>query len=405
MKKYWKLMMLSAFTIIVVCIFYIRAGTVTNSFPTFTFEKVEGNETAVENLVLNGDLFNGMFNHESFRVDNEGTTYLRDEPFNDRFKGYYQDLYIERLQKEHRNFMRGKTEDPNYFYEDEDILAYGNTPYELWTNDHYTFEIAVLDKQTNDIVSFSLPIPNREDYWYVEPQNIYVDGKELSFITLNEKMNNEIIENTSVYLYTIDIEKEQLVHEEELGSLDYSNTGEGYSDINILKDERSLIIVGNIITPVEYDENLGFYEEIATINTLIKYNLNTREVEELSLPKDEELGIPVALNGNQLSFANAKKDELTLSNYNVEKQKVSGELEVDTFNLYMSITDIFQAKIKDDKFYFIPSSNDLEELTTVLVIDITTLTVDYVGKIEHTKPFSNNVMMEVYFNNSEFKNE
>src|SRR5699024_6172286 len=227
----------------------------------------------------------------------------------------------------------------------------------------------------------------------------------LSFITLNEKMNNEIIENTSVYLYTIDIEKEQLVHEEELGSLDYSNTGEGYSDINILKDERSLIIVGNIITPVEYDENLGFYEEIATINTLIKYNLNTREVEELSLSKDEELGIPVARYGNQLSFANAKKDELTLSNYNVEKQKVSGELEVDTFNLYMSITDIFQAKIKDDKFYFIPSSNDLEELTTVLVIDITTLTVDYVGKIEHTKPFSNNVMMEVYFNNSEFKNE
>src|SRR5690625_2727021 len=349
MRKYWKSIFLFAFIIVTVGIFYIKASTVSDNFPQMKFQKVEGDEKVVDNLMVNGDLYMGMFNIESFRVDSQGTTYLRDESFPKRLEGYYKDLHIDHLQQEYRNFMRGKATDPDYFYEDENQLAYGSTPYDIWSFDNYTFEIAVLDKQTNDTVSFSLPIPNRGDYWHVEPYSVFLEGNNISIVTLNDIMNNEMLETASAHIYTFDIEKEQLVDEEVIGTLEYSNTGDGYSEISIIQDGKTFIIAESILTPIEYDEELGYYEEAGTLNKLIKYSMDTQEVKEIAVLENEELAIPFAVNGNQLHFANVQGKQLTLTNYDIEKQEISRELEVTEIDSYMSVADIFQAKVEEGK--------------------------------------------------------
>ena len=403
MSKYWKSIVLFTFTAVIIGVFYVKADTVSNGFAQLEFEKKEGNDAAVEKLVINGDLFYGMFSFEPFRVDKQGTTYLRDESFSKRLKGFYPDLYIEQLQKEYRNFMRGKDEDPDYYYEDENILAYGDTPYEFWTYDNYKFEIAVLDKKTNDTISFSLPIPNRGDYWYVEPYGVFVEGKELSIITVNEKMSNETIQSTTAHIYTFDLEKKQLINEEVIGSVDYSNDGEGYSEINLVKGEDYFIIAGLTVTPVEFDEESGNYNETGKLTNLIKYDIKSKHVEELPIPENEDIGIPFSLNGDQIYFASVEKNQLFLSIYNTETKKVTDKLEIDNINSYMSIYDIQQAEVEDGKLYFVPSTQNVGELPSIVVVDLNNLTLDYIGQIVNTKPPENNEIVEMYFNYPELK--
>ena len=75
MSKYWKSIVLFTFTAVIIGVFYVKADTVSNGFAQLEFEKKEGNDAAVEKLVINGDLFYGMFSFEPFRVDKQGTTY------------------------------------------------------------------------------------------------------------------------------------------------------------------------------------------------------------------------------------------------------------------------------------------------------------------------------------------
>ncbi|MEI3612112.1 hypothetical protein [Pseudogracilibacillus sp. SO30301A] len=411
MRKYWKSIFLITFIVVVVGIFYIKADTVSNSFAQFKFEKKEGNDAAVEELVVNGDMLNGMFSYEPFRIDNQGTTYLRDESFIKRLSGVYPDMYIERLQKEHRKFMRGKVEEPKSYYEDENVLAYGATPYEFWTADNFKFDIAVLDKKTNDTVSFSLPIPNRADYWYVEPYGVLLDGKELSIITVNEATNNAMVESVSAqaHIYTFDIEKEQLINEEIIGSLDYTDDSEGYSDYSIFKDGDSVIIAGLNITPVEYDEELEYdeepeyYEEVGELTKLYIYNIKNKDVEEISISEKEDIGIPISKDGDQLYFANVKNNQLSLSTLNTKTKKVTDTLEIDDIKSYMSIDEIQQAEVKNGKWYFVPSTQNIEGFTPIIVVDLSSLSLDYIGQIVNTKPPENNETSEIYFNFLELK--
>lgn len=403
MRKYWKSIFLITFIVVVVGIFYIKADTVSNSFAQFKFEKKEGNDAAVEEIVINGDLFAGMFSYEPFRIDNQGTTYLRDESFIKRFRGFYPDMYIERLQKEQRNFMRGKVEEPKSYYEDENVLAYGAIPYEFWTADNFKFDIAVLDKKTNDTVSFSLPIPNRADYWNVEPYGVLLDGKELSIITVNEEMSNDMVENVSAHIYTFDIEKEQLINEELIGSLDYTDDGEGYSDYSLIKDGDSVVIAGLKITPVEMDEEPDYYEEVGELTKLIIYNIKSKDVEEITISEKEDIGVPISKIGDQLYFANAKNNQLSLSTFNTETKKVTDTLEIDDIKSYMSIYDIQQAEVKNGKWYFMPSTQSIEDLTSIIVVDLSSLSLDYIGQIVNTTPPENNESIEIYFNEPELK--
>lgn len=405
MKKYWKLIFLIMFVLLTIGSFYVKANTLSKHFPAFVFETIEGEERAIEDLIVNGDLFRGMSTYESFQVSHEGTSYFRDEPFAKRLKGYYPDTYIAELQKQYKSFMRGKAEDSSLYYEDGNILAYGATPYDIWTFDNYRFDIAVLDKQTNETISFSLPIPNRGEYWHVEPHGVFVDGSELSIITVNEIMGNDMTENTaSAHIYSFDIEKEELIDEQTIGNLDYSMMEHGHNDIRILVEQENILIAEQHFRYIDYPEQSDYYGETVTTNKLIAYNWKTKAEEEISLPNEAEIGMPIAIKDGVIYFANIEGKKLKVISYNGGEKSISGEREVELINNNVSGSDIAQSPVENGKFYFVPSPQDLEQLTSITVIDLDSLTVDYHGKVEASHAPRQNETAEMHFYYPELKN-
>lgn len=408
MKKYVKLISLTTFIIVVLAAFYVNAQTVSNSFPQFTFKKIDGKEKAVESLVVDGDMYFGMLNYEPFQIDNQGTNYLRSESFKKRLNGHYLPAKIEKLQQEYRSFMRGKEEGPDSFYENDKVVAYGATPYDMWSVDNYGFEVAVLDKQTNKTTSFSLPIPNRGDYWNVASYGVYMDGNELSIVTINDQMDHTAeIESSEVHIYTFNVDKEQLVNEEVIGPLNYSSTENGYNDINLLINETSdsdhLVVVQNQVGFIETPEDKERHGEEMHTTKLMKYNFKSKTTEEISLPEKEHIGIPFAFNGKELSFANFQENHLQFTNYHVDEQKTTHELEVNVENTNVYLSDIYEALVKDDTFYFLPTSTELEGSTPIVVVDLKELQLNYYGQIEHSNAPKYDETTEVYFNGSDLK--
>ncbi|MEI3604207.1 hypothetical protein SPD48_00765 [Pseudogracilibacillus sp. SE30717A] len=401
MRKYWKTIALSVFIVIGISMFYINVNTVTKEFPRFNFKIIEGNEEAVDKLVINGDLYNGMTNFEQFRVNSTGTTYLRDEPFSKRIIGYYQDIYGEDLQKEYRTFMRGKSTDPAKFYETDEILAYAETPYSFWSYDTYEFEIDILNKKTKKTVSFSTPIPDRANYWYVAPYGVYVDENEISIITLNEQVNEDVIENTSVHVYTYNIDTEQLVGEEVIDSLNYSSSEDGYNDIQVMAIDENIFISQQKVNYIETEDDFA-YEKVNT-EKIIHYNVNTHTKEEFTLPEKQEIGMPITIIGDELFLASINDNKLEIISLNLIEGEINSQKEIEVSNSFLSLYDLYQAKVKDGKYYFIPSSEDFNETTMITVVDLESLTVDYLGEIEPVGSSAIDEEVEMYFSYPELR--
>src|SRR5699024_7295134 len=117
-KKYWKLIFLTLFIVITFSLFYINYANVTDTFPQYRMDAIEGDETLGQNVSFHGDYYHGMISMEPFQVNERGTTYLREMPFFNRLHHSYLSPEIEGWQKEYRSFMRGKDEDLQMYYED-----------------------------------------------------------------------------------------------------------------------------------------------------------------------------------------------------------------------------------------------------------------------------------------------
>lgn len=407
MKKYWKLIALPLFIIVVFAVFYINERAVTKNFPQFNFYLTAEEAKAVESLVIHGDLFRGMFDYEPFRIEKDGTTYLRDESFMKRLYMSYRPLEIERLQKEYRNFMRGKDESLDLYFENEEILAYSSIPYHWRTYESNMFDIAVLDKKTNKTNSFSLPIPNHSAYWYVDVYGVTVQDQKMSIVTVNDGMDETgEASNMEVHLYTVDIEGKKLLSDELIAAFSSQPIDYGYEGVDIIFDDRStkneMLILHSRTT---HEPKGDDFSETVQMKEIIKYNIGTLEVEEVSYPKEEQLGKLVAFAEDQLYFANIANSNLYLTKYDSGKGEITKELEAPLQNSYSSIGDLYNALVEDGIFYFIPPSVDGLELGSIVIVDLKSLTLNYNGQITIENPPKNSEHSNLYFNSLELRKE
>src|SRR5699024_4308309 len=129
MKKYLYLIALTIFIVITIGYYYVEVNNISDRFPQLQFEKISDNEASVRDLVVRGDLYNNLYGVETLQIDAEGTTYLREEPFLKRIRGYYPPIHIEEYQKDYRSFMRGKEKFSGVYAETDELLVYGSTPF------------------------------------------------------------------------------------------------------------------------------------------------------------------------------------------------------------------------------------------------------------------------------------
>lgn len=401
MRKYYLLIVLCLTIVIVFTTFYIKSLSVSNHYPTYTFETIEGDETVIKDFVIRGDLHLGHLHMEPFQVDHEGTTYLRDEPFLKRINTASYDLEMDRLQKEYRSFMRGKERSTAFFFESEEVLAYAATPYDLFDYENYEFEVAVLDKETNETTTFFVPIPDRKDFWYVDVRGVHVMENELSIVSLNDRETDDGDSRTEIHIYTFDIEKKELIKEEVTTELTSVYPENGYSTVNVLMNEQSdgesIILYQVKVEYTESEEEMEVGEERITIVSLLKYNLKTGKIEEMSLPEKENIGVPIAFDGETLHFAGMEKGGISFTNYSTANKTFSAPLTIATNIDYYHIDELTQALVRDNKLYFMPSFMEEINKHSLFVIDLEKLTKEYEGIIENKNPSFTNSNASVYF--------
>src|SRR5690625_3643108 len=124
MKRYWKLITIATVIVLTIGTFYIQSSLAKNKYPTFSIKHQSGDETLVENVTIHGTYNEGDVWIGNIGISIEGMTEHNQFSYLDMLTGKYLDTEIKRLQKEHRNFMRGKGEDTSLFFDDKDTLAF-----------------------------------------------------------------------------------------------------------------------------------------------------------------------------------------------------------------------------------------------------------------------------------------
>ena len=183
MKRYWKLVILSIITVIVIGTFYISAGSAEKTDLTIEFEKVSGNEEELKDLIFYGEYLVGNM-YQSLQITTEETIRRNDISFIDQLSPQYDAPIFQKLIKNHKRFMRGKRLSPSSYYEDEHVLVYANFKgdFDRGPNRNVDFEIEILDKKTNESISFSADVPFLEKYEWLNIEEVQVVHDELKLV-------------------------------------------------------------------------------------------------------------------------------------------------------------------------------------------------------------------------------
>lgn len=296
MKKYWKF--IATITIIVLSIgtFYVTSTMSAESHPEFVIKTISGNAEEIKPLVLEGAYTSSMsYVDTSLKITSDGSTY-NSRSFLDKIIGQ-PPIVIKDFQEKYRSFMRGKDPLVNYFFENEEFLAYATVDYKLDSlrSRDFKFNISVLNKKDGSIDSFTEEVPDSGELEYISVDDVQKVEGELYLITRNMKRNNDNF-SEEAHIYTINIANQKISDHEAI--IDTTN-GQSDTRINVrlvetapTKANNHLIIVKTELKVIEDMESIR--EEFIN-QEIISYSLATKEKEIIDVPE-------LRLDENQLSF-------------------------------------------------------------------------------------------------------
>jgi hypothetical protein len=396
MKKYGKTLITFAAIILVIAGFYIKDALAASSYPAFTFVHQSGDESEIENVAVEGVYSQGMMNpiNESFVLTAEGTQYDSESPYADQLNGEQGSGFINRMLKEHRRFMRGKSLDPAAFYEDEAVIAYGNADFHLGSfgtgSVKHIFQVAVLDKEKEKITSFEADIPDGNDMESIYLNEVQMLDGVLKLITVNEYAGKG---TTEVHVYNFDIVKKKLISDETAVTFKQPGEESQYIDVGLVErtahhlDENHMIISKQIWQD-EQREDGDFEMKQVGREGLIMYNLKTEKAEEITVPKSlPEDAYAAYYDESFIYFTAQDGEEFSVIPYSISKGKVTRETVLADAGDNTSV-------IKDGKLYLVAG----REMPAVYVIDLKTGNTLYEGEITLEKQTADKKSDELYIN-------
>lgn len=403
MKKYWILIVISVVMIASIGTFYIQSVFAANNKPAFTIEKVNGDEKEIASLLMTGFYYNELdFLGEELEISLEGTKYLEDSSFFERIEGIYGSHQIKQLQKDHRNFMRGKYYGINSYFENEGFLAYAdvsyNNPYTV--SSEFQFSIAVLDKQTNKTTSFDHLVPNGGDFWYLDVMKVQMVDDQLKVLTRNNLREDD--DDEEIHLYTFDIAKEALVNDEVILSL--KDIGYGYINIMMLDvddpkiESEYIAFIKQTITNTEVERE-DYFETVEEVSKeeLIAYDLPSNTSKVISLDSLAEHGYPEYLDEQNVYFTDIYEDGvLKVAVYDIESEQIIDSFDVELPNSTGEVGE--NIRFNDGKLYIVDSYTDFETSAFVTVVHLENGEILFEGEItpKDQKGTVDKVRLDIY---------
>ncbi|GGM32922.1 hypothetical protein GCM10011351_18730 [Paraliobacillus quinghaiensis] len=281
MKKYWKSTAIIAVIVISIGTFYINAALSAPEYPMFIIEKQSGQDQALGSLAVEGfyhETASMNYVNTNVTITSEGSEY-NSRTFIDQIIGQPAPM-IEDLQNEHRYFMRGKGLSTDSYFESDQMLAYAEATYSYGSMgpEDFTFDIGILDKQTNDTNAFTVEIPESLEIDYIYVEDVQVVDNVLHVITYNVLSNNNN-NNVANYIYTIDLTKETVssyeavfTESEQQEDLDINTS---LVRTNPKQANEQLLYLKTENKEIEDQESIIRIENLS--KELISYNLKTKE--------------------------------------------------------------------------------------------------------------------------------
>ncbi|WP_067726480.1 Kelch repeat-containing protein [Oceanobacillus damuensis] len=403
MKRYWKLISIVLIIVLVIGTFYIQSSMAASNYPEFVIETVSGNQEEVEQLSLLANYRNGMI-YDNVTITENGAEYVSEGSFLEQLEGSYANAEIKRLQEDYRHFMRGKTGSPRLFFEDQSKVAYADLSMETLNNRYkpsdFSFDISVLDKDSDKNTSFELPLPERESYNFVSMEGVYIVGGEMKLITHNSKGRAGSVE---IHVYSINIDTEEIVGDEVILKSEEINDN---SFLEIRKENANGNLDSNRNVLFEYET----FEEVKinewesylepTEKDFIVYNLETNEREVLNLPEEiRDSANAVFVSDEKIYFAQEADGKPEILIYDFDTERIEAK---QSFSIQSPVSELV-FNIKNDKLYITSSYMNMRTKATILILDLKTGETLYEGFIKMENPRTEQMDYELYIRGTEIE--
>lgn len=384
MKRYVKLISIAVLVILSIGIYYIQPIFAAETRPEFIVSEKSGDKTLIENMSVEGYYYESNFYGmgTELEITKDGTTYYPNQSYLSQLQGSVSgNEKMTQLQKDHRSFMRGKVPSLANFFEDDSILAYA----EVTTNslsavtEDAEFIIEVLDKKTNDVLSFSVDFPKTTAYEYMYVEDVQVANNKLMVVTNGYSINSEDGTDEQ-HLYSIDLPNEKIEKDEKI-QLDLIDAkGKQIQYVELMNAGNNVhssgFLVYRVILDVAqsevemYDEN-----EIVTqpVVELIGVNIETGEqflIDVSDALGSQNLGNTIPMEHSTLYFYKMNDTTLSIYSYSLEKKEL---VEVESVELTAEQLTALKAdvilQVKDGIIFFIESSKVTDKDMQIIAID------------------------------------
>jgi len=383
MKRYWRLIVIVTVVILTIGAFYIKSSLAAGNYPEFKIEKISGNERLINSVILNGNYTAGNSMGESVKVTPDGSEYNSNQSFIERIQGLYNNK-IYRLQQEYRGFMRGKTGSITSYFEEEETLAYAeviNQSVRISNND-MEFDIAVLNKENDETISFTVPVPNRAMYTQVYVEDVQMTDDTLKVVTRNFSKDG----GNAIYLYSFDIMKQE-INEDERVAITGENENNAMNHLGMISASDQTAAQKYIIFSKDSPDGQD-------VQGYIVYNLETGEQRTLE-PSQDLSGDALAYDNEYLYFSIGNQ----IVQYNIETDEITAEIDLpsqDTSNGDMQRNTLPMLHVDSDKMYLLTGNPGKKTSQNIAVIDTTTGETLYNGQLTSKKPIDQNGALHIF---------
>lgn len=380
MKKYWKSIIISIIIVLGIGTFYINATTSGSDYPEFVIKKQSGDEQVVDSVVLDGYYGAGSVGAE-LQITNKGSQYNSEKGFLDQFRNN-QIPIINKLQKEHRSFMRGKYRYSEGFYEDDQFLIYAavdsetNTGGSDLTLTDFSFRISILNKSNDKIKKYEVDVPTNSADEIMTVEDVQMASGKLKLITRNYSTSEQI------HLYTIDESTKKVESNKTLFTTPEQDKKKTirYSQLRETdpKQAHETIVYAKIISKeTQQGEDTFMMENIG--GELISYNLKTEKKEKVNKPKGLQFeGGNTVYDGSTIYFTENNDGDFIVKSFSLKNKKIKDEFMLDQSKAKNNEGSI---EIKNGKIYALTNIMDKESNAYLKVVDINTGGKVYVGEI------------------------
>lgn len=409
MKRYWKFSTLVLFTLVTIAGFYFKTGVEHAKGYPLSFIDTSGDPNVLNHLTIHGDftVFNSYV-QRTFQLQGDTTAYENDLSYLDQLDNvFYQTPRIKNYVDTYKSFMRGKSQHPELFSEDETYISYVNDE-RIYSGQSSTQTLVInrLNKNTKKEEAYTFPLPHTEidTHYYVE-ESFYKD-EQVHILLQRTDYTGETYQDMYT-LFVWDFETKQMtLNNYPLVFL----PDEPYTHIQFIQaspSETNLTYAAFLVNGGDEVDDFGNLKTNAS-SQLFVFDYETRDLTQIENPTDTPLSIQfdgqrntdhVYMFVNQidspllevdLSQSSPTLSQLIKGVLPVEEIEEGG---VDSSSMEFSETDFFDwaiteytgqtiTRIHDGNMYVLDSIQNQKHAATLVVTDIQTGKELYTGSLE-----------------------